>query len=185
MKNYVISFCIFCALLTTVNVCEGSEEARLRSLVNELNLSERVTFLGTVKLDRGIALLKGAIATVVPSLSEGGGLVNVEAQAAGCPVIASRVGGIPEYVKDNESGILFESGNYKELAEKIERVINDEKFRQHIIKSGYEHAKLFDWRTLVPQYIKLYLECKDKYVADKDFKPWSNLTKNLWSRLIS
>ena len=82
-------------------------------------MDEKVIFIGTIKLSRGMSLLKGAKLTVVPSLSEGGGLVNVEAQASGCPVIASRVGGIPEYVKDGESGLLFEPGNYKELAEKI------------------------------------------------------------------
>jgi len=87
---------------------EGPEEINLKSLAKELNLENKIEFIGTIPLSRAVSLLKGAICTVVPSLSEGGGLVNVEAQASSCPVIASGVGGIPEYVQDSVSGLLFE-----------------------------------------------------------------------------
>ncbi len=163
----------------------GQEKQSLMTLVNKYGLNDRVIFTGTVGLKRGIALLKGSVATVVPSLSEGGGLVNVEAQAAGCPVIASRVGGIPEYVKDGHSGILFESGNYNELAEKISKVISDNKLRKKIIDGGYKHAKNFSWEILGPQYLKLYSK---KIKAKKNhptFTAWSSLTTDLWNKLTS
>lgn len=83
----------------------------------------------------------------------GGGLVNMKAQATGYPVIASRVGGIPEYSLNNKNGILFEFGNYNELAEKISHVISDKKLREKIIEEGYKHSKLFDWNILAPQYV--------------------------------
>ena len=164
---------------------EGSEEKKLRELVNGFHLDERVVFTGTVELSRGISLLKGSLTTVVPSLSEGGGLVNVEAQAAGCPVIASRVGGIPEYVKEGESGILFEAGNYEELAEKITQVLSDDSLRKKLIEGGFKHAQGFDWNILAPKYIEIYLKNIEKYDKNQAFKPWSDLTTDLWNRLIN
>lgn len=164
---------------------EGPEEQRLKKIVARYHLSKRVIFTGTIKFKRSISFLKGAILTVVPSLSEGGGLVNIEAQAAGCPVIASRVGGIPEYVKDGKSGILFKSGDYRELAEKISQLINDTKLRKKIINGGYKHAKSFDWNALAPQYISLYVKNINRYKSSSIFKPWSSLTIDLWNKLIN
>lgn len=102
--------------------------------------------------------LKGALCTIVPSLSEGGSLVNVEAQAASCPVVASRVGGIPEYVQDEISGLLFEAGNPKDLAKKIIKILSDIPLRNKLIQGGIEHAKKFSWDVLGPQYLALYDE---------------------------
>lgn len=162
---------------------EGSEEPMLRALVNEYHLNDRVIFTGTVDLPRAMSLLKGSVMTVVPSLSEGGGLINVEAQAAGIPVIASRVGGIPEYISEGESGILFESGNYKELAEKIKLVLSDNTLREKLIAGGYKHAKLFDWNVLAPQYLELYKKTIKEHTDNFIFKPWSPLTTELWEKL--
>lgn len=161
---------------------EGQEEPNLRSIVKTLNLESSVDFLGSVSFDRGVSLLKGAICTVVPSISEGGGLVNVEAQAAFCPVVASRVGGIPEYVKDCESGLLFEPGDYKELSEKIIILMSNEILRNKLIQGGLEHAKNFSWNVLGPQYLDLYKEMLSVKSVNP-FSAWSNITKNLWLRL--
>jgi len=164
---------------------EGSEEEKLRNLVESYSLTQRVIFIGTVKLSRGISLLKGAKLTVVPSLSEGGGLVNVESQASGCPVIASRVGGIPEYVKDGESGLLFEPGNYQELAEKISLLFNDSSLQKKLIYGGIHYAQKFNWDVLVPEYIDLYKQLIKNYDKTLTFRPWSDLTIRLWNRLTN
>ncbi len=161
---------------------DGSEMSNLKSIVSDLKLQEKVTFLGTISLKRGISLLKGALFTVVPSLSEGGGLVNIEAQAAGCPVIASRVGGIPEYVKDGYSGLLVNPGSYHELAEKMSLLLTDDKLRNKIINGGFSHSKNFDWDYLAPKYIQMYEDAITGY-AHKTFVPWSELTERLWAKL--
>ncbi len=159
---------------------EGSEEANLKKLVSDLSLDERIIFIGTVPLQKGISLLRGAQLTVVPSLSEGGGLVNIEAQAVGCPVIASRVGGIPEYLLEGESGLMFEVGNYKELASKIILLLNDKTLRKKLVDGGIKHAKSFDWNILAPEYIKQYNSLIDKYDKNKRFVPWSQLTEKMY-----
>lgn len=160
---------------------EGSEEINLKSLVDKYALGDRVIFTGTVELKRGLSLLKGATLTVVPSLSEGGGLVNVEAQACRCPVIASRVGGIPEYIEENESGLLFEPGNFEELANKMEHLLKNEDLRKKLIYGGIKHAEKFDWEVLAPKYLELYERLIINHDKNIEFKPWSELTAKLWN----
>ncbi len=171
--------------LSLVIAGEGSEGQKLKDLVGSLKLNDRVMFIGSVSLSRGISLLKGASLTVVPSLSEGGGLVNIEAQASGCPVIASRVGGIPEYVRDGESGLLFKPGNYLELSEKITLLLNDKELQKKLVHGGIIHAQKFDWDTLIPEYLELYGDLINNYDKSKEFKPWSPLTKKLWDKITN
>lgn len=171
--------------LSLVIAGEGSEEQKLKELVESLKLNDQVMFIGSVSLSRGISLLKGACLTVVPSLSEGGGLVNIEAQASGCPVIASNVGGIPEYVSDGESGLLFEPGNFIELSEKITLLLNDKELQKKLVRGGIIHVQKFDWNTLVPQYLELYRDLISNYDKTRKFKSWSPLTKKLWDNLIN
>lgn len=161
---------------------EGPEEENLKTLSRDLNLDHVIKFIGTVSLTRAISLLKGAICTVVPSISEGGGLVNIEAQAAFCPVVASRVGGIPEYVQDGVSGLLFESNNLKDLTDKVKIIISNAPLRNKLIQGGIEHARKFSWDVLAPQYLALYNEMIDLKQI-KSFQPWSELTKKLWLKL--
>ena len=67
-------------------------------------------------------LLQAADCAVCPSIwSEAAGLVNLEAQACGLPVIARRIGGIPELVEDGRTGFLFTPGDHRELAERLRR----------------------------------------------------------------
>ena len=76
---------------------------------------ERVRFLGPQ--DRVEPYLQAADVLVCPSLwQEAAGLVNVEAQACGLPVVASRIGGIPEYVEEGRTGLLFPPGDFRQLA---------------------------------------------------------------------
>ena len=164
---------------------EGPEEQNLKNIVREYSLQDKVTFTGVVEFKEGMSLLKGAEMTVVPSRSEGGGLVNIEAQASGCPVIASRVGGIPEYVKDGESGILFNTGNFQELADKISTLLTNKILREKIVEGGYKHAQNFSWDMLAPQYIDLYEKAIASYDKNKSFKPWSDLTIGLWDKLTN
>ena len=161
----------------------GTERKTLEDLVMQLSVNRRTIFLGSVPLARGISLLKGAALTAVPSRSEGGGLVNVEAQAAGCPVVASRVDGIPEYVIDGRSGLLFEPGNAEDLAAKLKLLLTDKNLRDALIVEGLRHAEAFSWDALAPQYVDLYTKAIAEYDREKPFTAWSDLTTGLWKRI--
>jgi glycosyltransferase involved in cell wall biosynthesis len=97
-------------------VGSGGEAAALERLAGDLDIADRVRFLG---LQGEVEpYMQAADVFVCPSLwAEAAGLVNLEAQACGLPVVASRIGGIPEYVADGRTGILFPAGDHRRLAE--------------------------------------------------------------------
>ncbi len=110
----------------------GPERARLERLAEELGVSGRVRFAGALERPRLLAEMAEAAVCVVPSLSEAFGLVNIESMAMGTPVVASRVGGIPEIVRDGVDGFLFEAGNSEELASCLIRLLGDDRLRDEM-----------------------------------------------------
>jgi glycosyltransferase involved in cell wall biosynthesis len=104
-------------------VGDGEEEKRLKERVKRLSLTETVVFTG---LRRDIPeLLTIAELVVLPSLWEGMPNSLLEAMAAGKPVVATSVGGIPEVVANGETGILIPPRDSKALAETIVRLLRD------------------------------------------------------------
>lgn len=106
-----------------VIVGDGSERDALERQAAELGLAERVHFAGyrpdAYRAPGGFDVM------VIPSLQEAFGLVCLEAMAAGCPVIASDVGGLPELVRDGETGLLVPAGDADALVEALVRLLGD------------------------------------------------------------
>lgn len=118
---------------------EGYEEPAMRQFAAQLGLEDRVTFHGWVDGEKVSALLEGSRALVFPSAwHEPAGLVSLDAMVNGRPVIASRVGGIPEVVEEGVNGLLVEPNDITGLAQAIERLARDEKFAEHLGKAGHE-----------------------------------------------
>jgi glycosyltransferase involved in cell wall biosynthesis len=106
----------------------GPEENNLKKLAGDLSLAEAVNFMGFVPY--GPELFKfyqDADLFLLPSWSEGTPKVIPEAFSFGCPVIASRVGGIPEMVREGYNGYLISPGNFQELAARIGKIGNSPK----------------------------------------------------------
>ena len=101
-------------------------------------------------------LYNKAYCLVYPSLYEGFGLPVVEAQKAGCPVIAVNSSSIPEVIGDTR--MLVEQATLKSITAKLKELKNPA-FRDEIIKKGIETAKLFSWTKMTQEYIKLYTDC--------------------------
>jgi len=132
----------------------GPEEEKLKVLVRDLGLSGRISFLGDISLSESVGFLKSAFCTVVPSRSEGGSLVNVEALSVGCPVIASNAGGIPEYV--GPGGLIFDNGDKEQLRNCILKLWNEPELRDRLKTKGKIFATNFYWDKLFPKYFALY-----------------------------
>ena len=99
------------------------EPAALAARAQALGLAARVELPGYVDAAARERLLDGAVACVLPSYLEGLPMCLLEAMAAGVPVVASRVGGIPDLVDDGVDGLLVEAGDVAALARALERLL--------------------------------------------------------------
>ncbi len=135
---------------------EGSERAKLESLVAELKLAERVHLLGRAERPRAVSLFKGASFFVLPSRHEPFGIVNLEAMIAGKAVVATRVGGVPEIVHHEKNGLLVEGDDVESLSAAITRLASDETLRARLGANGREFAREFSWANIAAQYREIY-----------------------------
>mgnify|MGYP001599884361 FL=1 len=115
---------------------DGELKNKLVRLVDKLGLVDRVRFLGNVSHDELPRYLWASDVFCRPSLSEGLGNVFLEAMAAGLPIIGTKVGGIPDFLVDDETGLFCEVGNPKNIAANIKRILTDIDLRQKLIENG-------------------------------------------------
>lgn len=135
---------------------EGPEKDALVKLTVELGVSDHVTFIGNVCADDDILTYYYSISKVfvMPSISvgklqEGFGMVYLEANACGIPVIGSRTGGIADAVVDGETGILVEEKDVLGLSEKIKLLLKDNDLRAKMGEAGRKRAeKYFSWEAV-------------------------------------
>jgi glycosyltransferase involved in cell wall biosynthesis len=137
-------------------VGSGGEADGLRELGRQLGVSGRVQFLGPQ--NHVEPYMQGADCLVCPSRwAEAAGLVNLEALASGLPVLASRVGGIPEYVEDGVTGLLFPAGDAGQLADCVRRLHGDPEFRQTLARQARAAAlKRFSAGDRLEDFLALY-----------------------------
>jgi glycosyltransferase involved in cell wall biosynthesis len=121
-------------------VGDGPDRAELEAEIASLELDERVELAG--ERHDVPELLARANLFVLSSRSEGLPVSVLEAMAAGLPVVASRVGGIPELVADGETGILVEAGDADELAAAISRLLADPELRRSMGEAGRDRARV-------------------------------------------
>jgi glycosyltransferase involved in cell wall biosynthesis len=113
-----------------------------------------IVFTGYVPPADLPALYAGAACFVFPSLYEGFGLPVLEAMAAGAPVVASRVGAIPEVAGD--AALLVDPRRPAELAEAIQTVLGDATLRARLVDRGRGRARLFTWETVARETLDVY-----------------------------
>lgn len=132
----------------------GPDEGMLRGLAGNLNVSDRVIFLGQIGRDEIPKYLKISDIFIRPSLSEGFGISFIEAMIAGLPVIATPVGGITDFLIDKETGLFCEVRNPASIAEKVKLIMSDSGLREHMVKESARMAReRYDW-NLVAQMMK-------------------------------
>jgi glycosyltransferase involved in cell wall biosynthesis len=129
-------------------VGDGSERTRLEREAGELGLSGKVHFIGV--RDDVPAVLKLMDVLVLSSLSEGSPNVVLEGMAAGVPVVAMRVGGVPEVVEDGVSGFLVDTGDAPGLSNAVLRLLNDaDRAREMGVKSRAIAVENYDINRVV------------------------------------
>ena len=129
----------------------------LLNLVRKYDLQKRVIFTDAVPRSDLPKFYAACDVFVLPSVYEAMGMVLVEAMSAGKPLIGSKVGGIPEIIKEGKNGLLFEPMNFKKLAEMILILMEDEKLRSKMGKSSRKMAEdFFSWENISKKVYKIY-----------------------------
>ena len=138
----------------------GEFESKYKQLVKDLQLDERVKFLGFIDHDELPEFLYGLDIFAMPSVSDGEsfGVAAVEASSTGLPVVATRVGGVPEVVMDNKTGFLVEPRNVEELADALKKLIIDSDLREKMGRAGRAYVKNnYRWESNLKEMSDLYM----------------------------
>jgi N-acetyl-alpha-D-glucosaminyl L-malate synthase BshA len=141
---------------------DGPEKQDLKNIIKKNSLEKKVNFIGKIANQKVSEYLTVADIFVLPSLSEGFGIVNLEAMACGLPIIATRVGGVPEIVKDGENGFLVEPKNAEQIAEKILYLLSNDEDIKCISTKNKEKVKDYSWDLIVDKLVKVYFLCLKK-----------------------
>ena len=144
------------ALLLLVG--SGSLRYELENLVKILGLDKNVHFLGKMDNEKIPLCLSVADIFVLPSISEGFGIALLEAMAAGLPIIATRVGGIPYVLEDGKNGLLVNPGSSSDLAEKILMLMRSPELMKKMSEANREKSRSYSWENIVSQLEKLLNE---------------------------
>jgi glycosyltransferase involved in cell wall biosynthesis len=136
----------------------GEEEVNLKNLAKSLGVGERVKFLGNLNKEEVARELSKADVFTRPSRSEGLGNSFLEAMATGVPVVATPVGGIPDFLQHQETGFMCEVDNPTSLAEQIKFITDPANKEQiwRVTNAARELVKqTYNWDTLAPQIAQI------------------------------
>ncbi|MBV7302116.1 D-inositol-3-phosphate glycosyltransferase [Corynebacterium sp. TAE3-ERU2] len=127
-------------------------------LAESLGVGRVVRFLEPRPPSELVAVFQAADVVAVPSYNESFGLVAMEAQATGTPVVAARVGGLPIAVRHGETGLLTHSHEVTEWAEALTTMVNDDVTRIQMGENAREHALNFSWAASAERLLTVYSE---------------------------
>lgn len=137
---------------------KGEEEDGLRKLIKALDLQDNVKIVGWVEQEEKAKLLKLARVFVLPSYKEGMPIALLEALAFGVPVVATKVGAIPEILKDGYSGLLVEPGDINNLSDKLILLLENLELNCRLRQNSIELAKKFQSSEIAKKWVTLYKE---------------------------
>lgn len=140
-------------------VGRGSQEKKLKGIVNELNIQEDVLFTGYINHDNVQDYHNMIDINVSPSIedSESFGVAVLEACACGKPVIVSDVGGLPEVVDNYKTGLIVQNKNANAIAEAIEKLLTHPNLREELGKNGrVKVVNEYNWDDSVHKMIAIY-----------------------------
>lgn len=139
-----------------VMIGDGNMRSELMFLVKELGVAERVRFMGALPNEQAMRQVAHSSVFVLPSLGEGLGIVILEAQALGIPVVATNIGGIPDCVKDGSTGLLVPIKNPEAIAEAVIKILENQSLANTLVENAKKELYRFDWQRIAEQYADIY-----------------------------
>ena len=139
---------------------QGPEENYIKEFIEKNNLQERIKLLGFLKQDEMIEAVRKCKFMVIPSVwYDNCPYSIIETLIIGKPVIGSKMGGIPELVKDNENGFIFEYNDIESLAQKMKELFDDEELVKRFSENAKESSiKLYSKEAYYDKIIEVYNE---------------------------
>lgn len=144
-----------------VRDADESEKARLKAIASALGIRDRVDFLGSVAHHELPYFYSAADVCVMPSYSESFGLVGLEAQACGCPVVASDVPGLRSVIRDGVSGFLIDGDDPAEYADRVGRLLADPQLAEQMGRRASMLAQRFSWARTADSLEELFDDAID------------------------
>lgn len=137
-----------------VLIGNGEKRKEIESYVKEHKLTNSVSFVG-LKSNVFIDLYNADV-FVLPSNYEGIPMTLIEAMGTALPIIATSVGGVPDMIQNNESGLLIQN-NQEELVSALERLIDDENKRAYLGQNALIRSKKFSSQVMAEKYSRIYI----------------------------
>lgn len=145
-------------------VGEGPQELELKTLTKQLDISEKVEFVGRVASSKVPSELEKLDIYVALSRQESFGVAIIEAGAAGRPVVVSDAGGLPEVVLDGRTGIVVSKEDPKAAADAVSKLVLERDLRIQMGAAGKAHVEnVYDWSSCVTTMTKLYEKIINQY----------------------
>jgi len=142
-----------------VVVGDGPDRGKIEKMIEKFKLKDKVYMLGYVLHPELPKYMAASDIFVRPSLAEGFGIIFIEAMACEVPVIGTSVGGIPDFIKEGETGLFCEPGNPKSIAEKIEILIKDKELRNKLVKNAKKMVlEVYNWDKISEKLERVYKE---------------------------
>ena len=135
---------------------DGPLRPHLEAFCNANNLHKLVIFYGQLPHEQALRVAASSPILVFPSIQEGLPVALIEAMALGRAIVATRVGGIPELVKDGENGLLVRPKDPEALASAIGKLISDKALLKRLSKNAQMSVKGLSWSKICDAYERLY-----------------------------
>jgi glycosyltransferase involved in cell wall biosynthesis len=136
----------------------GDYLPQLKQLANAIGLQKDIDFPGYVSLADKVERLRRAHISVLPSLKEGWGLTNIEANSVGTAVVAANSPGLRDSVQNGVTGFLYEHGDIDQLAEKLLLILEDNSLREKLQQGGLAWAEKFNWDDAARKFEQLAVD---------------------------
>ena len=144
------------ATLTIVG--DGDYAGVLKKQAASSKYASDIVFTGFIPAKEKVERLRKSHVAVLPSLKEGWGLTNIEANSVGTTVVAANTPGLKDSVRHNQTGLLYEYGNINEMSEKLISILGDSELRGRLERGGLEWADKFSWDNYGKETEKLLYE---------------------------
>ncbi len=143
--------------ISLIVIGKGEEGQKLQKLVDDLNLENRVKFLGFIAHEQLPDYLSVCDIFIRPSRSEGFGNSFIEAMAAGLPVIATPVGGIVDFIDDNITGIFCAPNNPQSIAKSVDLILSNQGLRVKIVANAYNMVvEKYSWESVAQKMKRVF-----------------------------